>query len=67
MTIDKKWLLLLFITALPIVLLLLAGLIALWRNDWLLAWLGISGIVALCGWLVLQRLKSNPPTLKRCT
>ncbi|MEE4376001.1 MAG: GTPase [Candidatus Competibacteraceae bacterium] len=61
MNIDKKWLLLIIITALPLFLLMLAGLVALWRNDWLLAWLGLSGIVALCSWLILNRLKKDQP------
>jgi len=65
MNIDKKWLLLIIITALPLLLLMLAGLVALWRNDWLLAWLGLSGIVALCSWLILNRLKEKPPTPER--
>jgi predicted GTPase len=57
MSINRKWLALLLITLLPLLVLVLAGFVALWQNDWLFAWLGLSSVVALLSWLLVGRLR----------
>lgn len=60
MMIRLRWILLMVVTALPAVLLLLAGLLWLWQQDYLMAWLGLSAIVALASWLISRYLQQSP-------
>ncbi|MCP5424949.1 MAG: GTPase domain-containing protein [Gammaproteobacteria bacterium] len=59
MKLSFKWLLLALITVLPLAVLMIAGFVALWENDWLFAWLGMSSVIALLSWLLAGRLRKT--------
>jgi predicted GTPase len=56
---GTRWLLWLAITALPLVLLLLAGLAWLWNNGLMLAWLALAALIGIAGWLVGRKLEAE--------
>ena len=66
MSITKRWRIVIIALLLPLAIPLSAGGYWLWKNHWLIWWLGASALLALLGWgasQILKKFRSEPKWL----